>query len=267
MLTLLKEYFKSINNKSLLITLVKRDIMEKYKGSFIGVFWSIIHPLMLLIIYTFVFSVIYKVRFGAEHSIKNFAIYLFTAMLPWISFSEAVTKASDIVVNQVSLVKKTIFPIEMLPFFTVVSSITTEFFALGVLFLIIIIFYKIAGITLLFLIIIIFLQLIFTLSISNLVAVLNVFIRDISQIINVVLMVWMFGTPILYSVTMIPERFKIIYYINPMAIIVTSYRWIILENKIPPLFDMAILTVVSFLLFFISIFVFEKLKKYIPDLI
>ncbi len=264
---MLKEYFKNIWNWSMVATLVKRDMLEKYKGSFIGIFWSIIHPLMLLIIYTFVFSIIFKVRFGASHSIKNFAIYLFTAMLPWIAFSDALSRASDIMVKQVSLVKKTIFPIEILPFFISVSSIVTEFMALSVLFIIIIIFYKTVGLALFFLLIIIFLQLVFTVSLANLAAVLNVFIRDISQIINVVLMVWMFGTPILYSVSMIPDRFKFIYYMNPMAIIVTSYRWIILENKIPPFNDILLLCGITFFLFYISIIIFEKLKRYIPDLI
>ena len=120
-------------HEALIRNFVKRDLQARYKGSAIGLFWSVVHPLVMLVLYTYIFSSILRVRVGATEGTGNFAIYLFCGLLPWNAFAEGVNRSTGVILEHANLVKRTIFPSQVLPIYPVVSGIFNQLIGLGIL--------------------------------------------------------------------------------------------------------------------------------------
>lgn len=217
--------------RELLKEFVVRDLQGRYVGSTMGLFWSVINPIVMLMVYTFIFSGILKVKLGAEPGFTNFALYLFCGMLPWTAFQETVQRSTTCIVDNGNLIKKLVFPAKILPLYIACSSLITEMISVVIFLAAIGIILKFISPYFLLLPVILFFQILFALGLSYFLATVNVFFRDTSPLISVVMTLWMFMTPIFYPASMVPERFQNIYMLNPMAHLVNIYRDIFLQGQ------------------------------------
>ena len=239
----------------LIYTLVVKDLKVKYKGSVLGFLWSLLNPLLMLMVYTVAFKYIIRIR------IDNFAIFFLCGFLPWTFLSSSLSMGIGSIIDNSNLIKKVFFPREILPlstvFFNLIQFLLTFIILVPALFI-----FKIeVGAALSFLPFVIILQMIFVLGCTFILSALSVFYRDIKHFLEIFLQVWFWLCPIIYPITMIPERFRFYYKLNPFAIFIESYRAILLENRIPSVTVFAILITVS--LFFLSLgyYVFESNNK------
>jgi len=261
---LLKEI---IINRHILVAMIKRDLRARYVGSALGVFWSVINPLIMLSIYIVLFSKIWNVKIGGKGGLQDFAIYLCCALFPWNAMSESIIRSSNVIIEHSSLIKRVSFPQTILPLFANLSSFVHLFIAYGlfIIFLIIIEGPMIL-IYVVFLPFIFFLQLIFTLGPSYFFATINVFFRDTSQILGAVFTFLFWGTPIVYS----PDIFKIkiMHYwfiINPFYQMVNIYRDILMYKKFPNIISLVYLIVLSFVMLVIGVGIFQRSKRKFVD--
>jgi len=254
-------------NTYMIRNMVIRDIRARYIGSFLGIFWSIIHPLTQLLVYYFVFSVILKVKLGPEYETTNFAIWLVAGLLPWMFFAEVFTRSPGIILEQSSIITKTLFPSEILSLTLIVAAMINHF--IGVILFISFLLIFGYGITLNILLIIPFLlaTAIFVLGISWMLSALNVFLRDIGQIIGVFVNIWFFLTPIIYPRYLIPENLQFFYGLNPMLYSVEGYRVGLLGSTNLNIEGLSYLVLMGLSTFALGGLIFKKLKPSFADVL
>ncbi len=248
-------------HRGLIENLVLRDLKVRYKNSVLGFLWSLLNPLLLMAVFTVVFTVMLP-----NLSIPKFPVFVMCALLPWNFFNTSVMSAINSVVYNSHLIKTVYFPREVLPISTVLSGFVNFLLALPVLLLLIIVFRVPITVWMLYLPLIMIVQVTFTIGISLLLATLNVFYRDTSHIMEVVMQAWFFLTPIFYTVDLLPESKtvlgivlpvrRLIYILNPMASIIASYRSILYgfsDGSPPaaPAFDFFSRTIVTSLVFLV----------------
>jgi len=217
-------------HKTLFWGFVSQEIKGRYAGSMGGLLWSIITPLANMLIFIFVFSVVFKIRLKpVETGTESFVMFLLTGLLPWIAFSEAVAASTGMFIGKANLITKVAFPLELVP--TAAIFVTFILNGLGfILFLIYLAFEGYAHITWLYLPVITVVFMIFTLGIVVLIASLSVFVRDIQQVMASILTLWMYLTPILYPVQMVPESMQFFIKINPVNPFVELYHQTLLQH-------------------------------------
>ena len=254
-------------HKYMIRSRVHRDIRARYVGSFLGIFWSIIHPLTQLIIYYFIFSVILKIKLGPEFGGTSFAIWLVAGLLPWMFFAEVVTQSPGSVLEQSGLITKMVFPSEILPLTNLLAALINHL--IGVVILIGFLLALGYGISLnIFLIIPSLLATcVFALGISWMLSALNVFLRDIGQIISVFVNIWFFVTPIIYPRHLIPESFQRLYCLNPMLHTVEAYRVGLLGKTDINVTGLSYLLLLALVSFVLGGLVFKKLKPAFGDVL
>jgi ABC-type polysaccharide/polyol phosphate export permease len=228
-------------SRGVLAEMVLRDFQSKYVGSLLGLFWTVINPLLLLMIFTFVFTVVFRAKFGAEAGLGTNALYILAGILPWVAFQEGLGRATGVLLEHRNLVTRVQFPVLVLPAVPVLSAILGQLIGLVVLLILAAIFAPGPGLGLAWLPVLIFFQALFTLGLAWIVAGLNVFYRDVVHLVAVLLLVWMYGTPIFYPAAMVPERYRFLIALNPMAHLIEAYRRVILEGAQPSLGGLAIL--------------------------
>ena len=233
--------------RSLIRTFVVRDLRARYIGSFIGFFWSVIHPIVLLVSYTFVFSWVIGVKPPADTGTTNFPLFLFCSILPWLFFQETLQRSSTVILENANLVTKTLFPSEILPLTVLLTGLVNH--VIGFAILLCIIFFTLGKISLLILFVPLyfFFLMLFTLGVSWLVASLNVFVRDAAQVLSVVLTFWFWFTPIFYSADRFPPKMRFLIRLNPLALVVTGYRDCLLRMRMPNLNILVAFAVASLL--------------------
>jgi len=202
-------------------------------GSTMGLFWSVINPLLLLMLFTYVFAVILQIRVGQQGGITGFAFYFFAGFLPWNAFQEAIMRSTTSMTDNATLIKNVRFPAKIFPLYLTVSSLINELIGIGILVTAVLLKdHRVSPYLVLLPLVMVF-QLIFTVGLGWLLAAIHVFFRDTAQIMGLVLTAWMFMTPIFYPESMVPERFSFLISINPMAYIIRIYRNICLEGRCP----------------------------------
>jgi lipopolysaccharide transport system permease protein len=253
--------------RSLIQTFVIRDLRARYIGSFIGFFWSVIHPIVLLVSYTFVFSKIFGVRPRLDSGNVSFPLFLFCSILPWLFFQETLQRSSVIIIENASLVTKTIFPSEILPLTVILAGLVNHL--IGFAILLGIIFFTLGKISffILWIPVYFFLLMVFTLGLSWFLASLNVFVRDVSQILSVVLTFWFWFTPIFYSTEQFPANLRFLMRWNPLAHVVAGYRDCLLSMRMPDLSVLAFFALAAFLVFAAGGIFFRKTKREFVDVL
>jgi homopolymeric O-antigen transport system permease protein len=246
---------------------VRRDIRGRYVTSVLGLSWALIQPLVLLLLYTFVFAYVLKVRFGANGTTGSFALYLFCGMLPWLAFAEGITRSASVIVEQAPLIKKVVFPSEILPAYVVVSALVMELAGLVILLAGVGLFYRGLGWSVALLPVLIALQFLFTLGVGWVLASLNVFLRDVGQVLGMALTLWMFLTPIFYPAELMPQRYVWILYVNPMYYVVQAYRDVILEGHSPQALRMLVLGAIAMVCFVLGYWFFRRSKHAFVDVL
>jgi lipopolysaccharide transport system permease protein len=256
-----------IRHRSLIRSMVRRDIVGRYRGSYGGLFWTVINPLLMMVTYYFVFGVVLQLRFGEDGRASNFPLYFLAGMLPWLAFSEAVGRAPTTVWEHGNFVRKLLFPVETLPVNLVFAGLCSEVFGVLIFVTGLLVFGHALAPTALYLPLVLIPQFLLTLGVSWFLAALGVFFRDLGQINGFLLTVWFFLTPICYPQTALPQRFAWLFEKNPMYVLVESYRAIFLEGVAPPWPSLAAVTAVSAIIFILGHAWFYKLKGSFADLV
>ena len=256
--------------RDLLNQLVRRNIEGRYKGTMMGLIWMVVTPLVMLAVYTFVFGVVFKMRWtsgGFGDSKAAFSLLLFCGMMVFNIFSESVNSSVTIVTGNPNYVKKVVFPLELLPVSAVVSACFFGLIWIGILFLGIVLFMHKLCLTAVCLPLILIPLVLFSLGIAWFVASLGVFIRDLAHVIGIVLLVLYFMTPIFYSMEMVPERFRLILLLNPLALIIESVRQVLMYGQWPGWIALGIVTLLSMVVFQLGYFWFMKTKRGFADVL
>ena len=256
-----------LRHRSLIASLVRRDVVGRYRGSVGGAFWTVIHPLLLMVAYYFVFAVVLRVRFGAGQGSGDFVFYFLCGMLPWLAFSEAVGRSPNVVLDHSNFVKRVVFPLEILPLNLTLTGLVTEFFALLIFLAALLGTGRGLGWTAVYFPLILVPQLLLTAGLCWFLAALGVFLRDLGQIMGFVLTVWFFVTPIVYPASALPEGWQWLFEKNPMYTIVEAYRAVFLENAPPSGTPLLVLWAVAAVAFWLGYAWFYKVRKSFADLI
>lgn len=257
---------KLMANRNLLKNLVLRDLKHRYVGSLGGFLWSVIHPLVLLVSYTFVFTVILRQRIGPQFGTDNFAVFLFCGILPWLLFQDTVMRNCSAITDNVPLITKTVIPAEILPISITISNLVHHLIGLAILLGFMMIFYSV-HISALWILLYMPMLLLFAQGLGWIAAGLHVFVRDTVQALQILLFLWFWFTPVLYSAELVPERFRILIRVNPMAVIVTGYRNSILHLNQPSTLQVATMLGISLLIFIAGAMLFRQAKPAFADVL
>jgi lipopolysaccharide transport system permease protein len=250
-------------NRRLIRTMVRRDILGRYRGSFGGSFWTILNPLLLMATYFFVFGVVLN---RGEESRTDFALLFLAGMLPWLAFSEAVGRSASVMLEHRNFVKKLVFAVETLPVNLMVSGLVSEAFAIALYCVFLGAIRHGLPLAVVWLPALIIPQALFTLGICWFLAALGVFVRDLGQIVGYFLTVWFFITPICYREDALRAHAPWMT-LNPITVLVRGYRAVFLEGRAPqfgPLWKLWLLGIVAAVLGHAW---FYKLRKSFPDVI
>jgi ABC-type polysaccharide/polyol phosphate export permease len=244
-----------------------KDVRMRYVGSLMGFFWTVVHPLLELLTYTFVFTVILQVRFEDHYSMGSNALFLFCGMVPWLTLSESLTRCTNVVRENSHLIRKVRFPPSVLCSYIVLSETFNQVIRFMLLFAAALIIGQ--GLTLHALIIIpvLFLQVMFTLGLSMFLATTQVFFKDTLHLLSPILMIWLFITPIFYPAHLFPKAFTPLLMLNPLAHLVGIYRELILNHRLPHWGSVVIFGTCAALIFVLGSFVFHRHSKRFADLV
>jgi len=252
-------------NHRLIRSMARRDILARYRGSFGDVFWTVLNPLLLMATYFFVFGVVLR---RPDQSRSAFALYFLAGMLPWLAFSEPVGRAAFVILEYRNFVKKLVFPLDTLPVNQVVSGLVTELFGAGIFVAALLIIRHSVPAAVLWLPVLLIPQLLFTLGICWFLAALGVYMRDLGQIMALVLTIWFFITPICYpESTSLSPAIAALMRQNPLYVLVREYREIFLEGHAPEIFPLVKLWAIALILFFLGHVWFYRLRKSFADVI
>lgn len=251
------------SNRQLILQMTKRDVIGRYKGSVMGVMWSLFNPLFLLLIYTFVFSVVFKARWGTDlHETKSqFAILLFVGMIVHALFAETLNRAPGLILSNVSYVKKIVFPLEILP---VVAIGAALFHALVSVLVLLVAFVVLNGHlqwTIVFLPLVLLPLIVLTLGAAWMLASLGVFLRDVAQPIGLIMTVLLFASPVFYPMTALPERIRPWLMLNPLTFVIEQARAVLIFGQLPDWTGLAIYSLASVLIAWIGYAWFQKTRK------
>ena len=252
-------------HRALLARMTARDFKGRYAGSLMGVFWTVITPLLLLAVFTFIFAVVFKARFGGREELGVSALYILCGILPWLAFQEGLSRAGTVALENKNLVTRAMFPLSVLPCYPALAAMLGQmagFFILGILSSTAI---GPPGPSLVLLPVIVALQLIFTAGLAALACAVSVYLRDVVHALPVLLLVWFYGTPVFYPVEMVPEKFQILISLNPMSHLVLSYRAVILEGAWPDPLNLAAALGYALLALAVGFHAFGKLAPGFAD--
>ncbi|MFC3750518.1 ABC transporter permease [Paenibacillus sp. GCM10012306] len=252
MLRKIREIF---NYRQMLESMVLTDLRTRYKGSFLGFFWTLLNPLLMLAVYSMIFKYVVRI------SLENYTSYLFIGIVTWNLLSQSLTSGATSVIRNAGLVKKIYFPKEILPLAVVIGGIINFSLSLIVLFPVLIFSHIELGWSLLLVPVLLLIYSIFTLALTTLVSCLNVYFRDLEHIIGVVIMAWFYLTPIVFTSDMIPEGLKGVFSLNPMTTIMEGFHDVFFYNRMPDLSGLGVVTILSIVLLLICYTIFGKLSR------
>ncbi len=250
-----------IKYKELLLNIAIREIKVRYKQSILGILWSILQPLSMMIIFTIVFS-----RFARIPSDGiPYPLFSYTALLPWTFFATSLSFAIPSLVSNANLLQKIYFPREIFPIASILAAFV-DFFIASIIFVAILIFYKVA-ITLnaFYIIPILLIQVLLTLAVSLFASAVNVYYRDVKYALPFFIQLWMYLSPVIYPVSSVPDRFRSLYMLNPMAPIIDGYRKTLLLGIPPDFYCFGIAVLITLIILFLSYKYFKMVEMSFAD--
>ena len=265
----LRAMFLSLwNYRHLVLTLTRREVAGRYRGSVLGILWSFFNPVFMLSVYTFVFSVVFKARWGVGSGSKaEFALVLFSGLIVFNLFAECVNRAPSLVLQNPTYVKKVVFPLEVLPW----VSFWAALFHAGVSLLVWLLFYLIIfglpPVTAVFFFLLIIPLLFLSMGFSWLLASLGVYLRDVAQIVGILTTALLFLTPIFYPVSVIPQQYRLLIYLSPLTLVVDQARDLLIFGRWPSWPEYGLLTVSSVFIAWAGFVWFQKTRKGFADVI
>ena len=255
-------------NRQLIKALIEREVLGRYRGSFFGILWSFINPMLLLVIYSFVFSVIFKAGWGSEENTRiGFALALFAGMIPFNLFAECFTRAPGLILSNVNYVKKVIFPLEILPWVIMGSALFHALITFIVWLLAYLIFFGIPSATVLFFPIILIPLVLITMGICWVISSFGVYLRDIVQFIGFAVTALMFISPVFYPIASLPASMRGYVYLNPLTIPIEQSREVLYWGRLPDIGILMAYTTFSFFVAAIGFACFQRSRKGFADVI
>jgi len=256
-------------NRSLIWQMTRRDVVGRYRGSIVGMAWSFFNPVLMLVVYTFVFSVVFKTRWGTgvSESKTDFAVILFVGMMVHGLFAECVNRAPGLILSNVNYVKKVVFPLETLPIVAMGSTLFHFLVSLAVLLLAFSLLVDYPHWTVLLLPIVLLPLIVGTLGIAWVLASLGVFARDIGQITGVITTVMMFLAPVFYPISALPPEYQAILLINPLSFIIEQARVVLIWGGTPDWVGLGIYSLPSVAVMWVGYWWFQKTRKGFADVL
>lgn len=247
--------------KELVFNLVSRDLKVRYKRSVLGVAWAFIEPLMLMLLFSTVFSYLLKIQ------IENYPVFVLTGVLAWSFFVTGVNYSLNSISANANLIKKIYFPKEILPLSVIIGRLVN--FLLSLLILVPFFFwFKVhLSLNILFIPVIIAVQLVLVFGLALLLSSLNTFYDDVGFLTNFIFMGLFYLTPVFYSAEMIPERFRTVYMLNPMAAVITAYRDVLLYSRLPDMGYFGLAAALSVLIFILGLSVFRRTEHIFAEVL
>lgn len=254
-------------HRELIRSMTWRGFTARFRGSFGGLFWSVFQPLVMMAIYTVVFSQFLKVRFASDASPVTFSVYLLCGLLPWQAFSEGLSSSTHVIGSNVNLVKRVVFPLEVLPLNLALTAAIQQ--VIGFILLVPLAWLVSGQLhwSILFVPVILILQLLFAAGMNWIVASLAVYLPDLGQLVSLLLMMWMFLTPIFYPEDVVPKQALFIFRLNPMARLVTLYRNAFMTGVLPSPGGLIAAMALCLLVFLVGYFWFVRTKKGFADVL
>lgn len=246
--------------REMIVSLVRKDLRGRYKGSVLGFLWTFINPLFQLVVYTLVFSYILK------SNIDKYYLYLFVALIPWIFFSASITGGAASVVAQKDLVKKIYFPRQVIP----ISYVTSCFVNMLLCFIVIFVVVLFSGIRLsiaglLCLPVVMVVEYLLALGMALLCSAVTVYFKDLEHILGIISMAWMYLTPIMYDKSIVPERFLPAFNLNPMTHIIDCYRAVLYYGQVPELRSLLSSFVLGLVFLAVGWIVFDRMQRHFAE--
>ncbi|OFJ49546.1 sugar ABC transporter permease [Janthinobacterium lividum] len=255
-------------NRNLVRALVQREVIGRYRGSFMGILWSFFNPVFMLVIYTFVFSVVFKARWsGGSDSKTEFALVLFAGLIMFNLFSECFNRAPGLILANVNYVKKVVFPLEILPWVSLGSALFHTLISIGVWLVAYGFLFGVPHVTVLLLPLIMLPLLLFIMGLSWGLAALGVYLRDVSQVIGVLTTVLMFLSPIFYSGSSLPAEYRHFLQLNPLTPAIEQARDVLFWGKVPDLGALGLYLLGSSLIAWLGFAWFQKTRKGFADVL
>lgn len=269
--TSLQSLFKSVwRNRQLIVQMIKREVIGRYRGSIMGLAWSFFNPVLMLAVYTFVFSEIFKFRWGvlgAENSKTLFAVVLFAGLIVLNLFNEVLNRAPLIITSNVNFVKKVIFPLEILPVITLGAALFHSLVSLIVLIVAFILFNGFLHWTTIFIFLVMLPLIILTLGFAWVLAAIGAYLRDIGQVMVAFTAILTFLSPVFYPITAVPERFRPFIMANPLTFIIEQAREVLIFGHLPNWIGLGIYTVIAITIAWIGFALFQKSRKWFADVL
>jgi len=247
----------------LLFFITMRQIKVRYKQTVLGVGWAVLRPFLTMIVFTVIFSKFARIPSDGI----PYPIFSYSALLPWTFFAASLTSAVSSIVGNANLIKQIYFPREILIFASVLAGLF-DLAVASLIFILMLVFYRIpVTAQMLYVFPLLLLMVILVLGLSFLLAALNVYYRDIEGILSFGIQLLMFGSPIVYSISSIPEKYKFWYMLNPISVIIDGFRRTIIQGIAPQFEYLGISAVVTLVVFFGSYFLFKRMEANFADVV
>jgi lipopolysaccharide transport system permease protein len=255
-------------NRSLILALIKREVIGRYRGSFLGIFWSFFNPLFMLAVFTFVFSVVFKARWGGGSDSKTeFALVLFAGLIVFNLFAECINRAPGLILANVNYVKKVVFPLEILPWVVLGSAMFHSVISLCVWLTSYAILFGLPHVTALLLPLVFMPLALLVVGLSWMLASLGVYLRDVSQLVGILTTVLMFLSPIFYPVSALPEAYRSYLLLNPLMPAIEQTRNVLFWGKIPSVAMLGGYFVAATCIAWLGFAWFQKTRKGFADVL
>lgn len=259
----------AVRRFDLVRTLATRQLAARYRGSLLGAVWTVLTPIVMIAIYTFIFAGMFGARFGKQGDAAgwDYALYIFCGLLPWTAFAETLQTSATTILTHVNLVKRVVFPLATLPVSHVCAAFVNQLCGTFVLLALALALRGRLHATVLWLPLLWALQMLFVCGLSWFVAALGVFLRDTPQGLSLVLTAWLFLTPIIYPLAVVPENYRGYLAYNPWTPLVESHRRVILDGTAPDFAGLAYFAAVATVVFIGGYFWFARTRRGFADVI
>ena len=261
-----------LHNRQLIIQMTKREVIGRYKGSVMGLMWSFLNPIFMLVVYTFFFAVVFRSRWGlpvdgVEESKTQFAVVLFTGMIVHGLFAEVLNRAPMLITNNINYVKKVVFPLEILPVVSLCAALFHSLVSLMVLLIAFVIFNHYLPWTVIFAPLVLLPLIIISLGFAWMLASFGVFVRDIGQTIGIFTTILMFISPVFFPITAMPEKYRPIIMANPLTFIIEQAREVLIWGHTPNWIGIGIYTLIACAIAWLGFIWFQKTRKGFADVL
>lgn len=253
-------YFIQIYHyRELIRALADKEVRIKYKSAVLGRLWSLLNPLLLMLVFSVVFSVIIRVE------IDCFPVFLLCALLPWFYLSFSLTASTTSIVDNASLIKKAYFPYEVIPLSIVLANLYNFLISLVFLFAFLLFYSIYPAVSWFYLPLVVLMQSIFVLGLCLFSSAMHTMFRDVKYIVELILLVWFYATPIFYPLSFVPDNIRPFFLLNPLTVFINLYREILLQAKMPEPRLLFLAFTLSLAFFLLGMFSFRSVKKVFAD--